>query len=517
MSTEHKQTEEQIAIGDAAATGDNVLVEAGAGCGKTTKLKQIAKRYAKEVKSHRLGYIAYNRSIADEAKASFPRNTTSNTSHAFAMRGVDRSKLDLPFTNRKGAAYALNIREGVKWGDGPESVFYSPDKLAGLAQQAVGQFCQSADREIGPQHVRFIPGAEEYMDELRTIVVPYARKLWERLILPTDKLRFASAASPFDIWLKTWSLSDPKLPFDTVLFDEAQDANPVTEHVVKIQDAQIIMVGDSAQQIYAWRGAEDAMGRFAAAHRLTLSQSFRFGPAVAEEANKWLELIAAPLRLKGYEPIKSELGPVDEPKAILSRTNAGVISAALSITEETNGHTFGVVGGTKPIKMLAEAARDLMAGRGTSHPELMGFSNWEDATSYAQDEGSSELKVFVKLVESYGVDKMADVAERAIDEKYNPDILISTAHKAKGREWDTVRINSDFQEPTDEAGEPCEPQKGECMLAYVSVTRAMQKLDRGSLSWVDNHLADNKHERPIKQALRRHRARQANTTIEEES
>src|SRR4029077_20399272 len=55
LSTEHKQTEEQIAIGDAAATGDNVLVEAGAGCGKTTKLKQIAKRYAKEVKSHRLG------------------------------------------------------------------------------------------------------------------------------------------------------------------------------------------------------------------------------------------------------------------------------------------------------------------------------------------------------------------------------------------------------------------------------------------------------------------------------
>ena len=512
--SDHKQTDEQVAITDAASTGDNVLIEAGAGCGKTTSLKQIAKKAIQTRKSERLGYIAYNRSIADEAKASFPRNTTSATSHSFAMRGVDRSKLDLPFTNRKGAAYALNIREGVKWGDDQTSVYYSADKLAGLAQQAVGKFCQSADREINAHHVRFIPGAEEYMDELRSIVVPYARKLWERLVMPQDKLRFAGAASPFDVWLKMWSLSDPKLPFDTVLFDEAQDSNPVTEHVVNIQDAQIIMVGDSAQQIYAWRGAEDAMGRFQAAHRLTLSQSFRFGPAVAEEANKWLELIAAPLRLKGFEPIRSELGPIEEPKAILSRTNAGVISAALSIVEEQNGHTFGVVGGTKPIKMLAEAARDLMSGRGTSHPELMGFNNWEDAAAYAADEGSTELKVFVKLVDSYGVDKMAEVAEAAIDEKYNPDILISTAHKAKGREWDTVRINSDFQEPTDEAGEPTDPQKGECMLAYVSVTRAMQKLDRGSLSWVDNHLAQRKDDRPIPAALRRHRTRQQQASIE---
>jgi hypothetical protein len=516
MTDAPKPTTEQANIIDAASTGDNVLIEAGAGCGKTTSLKQIAKKAIQTTKSQRLGYIAYNRSIADEARASFPRNTTSKTSHAFAMQGVDRSKLELPFTNRKGAAYALNIREGVKWGDGETSVYYSPEKLAGLAQQAVGKFCQSADRQIGVQHVRFIPGAEEYMDELRTLVVPYAVKLWADLSDPRGKLRFASSASPFDIYLKTWSLSDPKLPFDTILFDEAQDSNPVTEHVVNIQDAQIIMVGDSAQQIYAWRGAEDAMGRFAATHRLALSQSFRFGPAVAEEANKWLELIAAPLRLKGYEPIKSELGPVDEPKAILCRTNAGVISAALSITEETNGHTFGVVGGTKPIKMLAEAARDLMNGRGTSHPELMGFNNWEDAADYAADEGSSELKVFVKLVESYGVDKMADVAERAVDEKYKPDILISTAHKAKGREWDTVRINSDFQEPTDEAGEPCEPQKGECMLAYVSVTRAMQKLDRGSLAWVDNHLAGRVDEKPIPKALRKLRARKDNTTIEGE-
>src|SRR5262249_33079691 len=152
-----------------------------------------------------------------------------------------------------------------------------------------------------------------------------ARKAWLDLSHKDGKLRFTH-----DIYRKVWALTDPVMRFDTILFDEAQDADPVIEGVIKIQDAQIIMVGDSAQQLYAWRGAEDAMSRFNAVHRLTLSQSFRFGPAVAEEANKWLDVINTPLRLKGFEPIKSELCEVTEPKAILSRTNAGVISAAIA-------------------------------------------------------------------------------------------------------------------------------------------------------------------------------------------
>jgi hypothetical protein len=67
-------------------------------------------------------------------------------------------------------------------------------------------------------------------------------------------------------------------------------------------------------------------------------------------------------------------------------------------------------------------------------------------------------------------------------------VVISTAHKAKGREWSSVKIGTDFREPMNEDGSPTDPSRPECMLAYVSVTRAMEQLDRGSLAWIDGHV-----------------------------
>lgn len=495
-----QNTAEQDNIVEAANTGDSVLIEAGAGCGKTTSLKQIAR--AKPKRTH--GYLAYNRAIADDAKGSFPRNTTAKTGHGFAMAAVGhklRHKLDMPFVSNKAAASILGINNGVKYGDGEDGIYYSPEKLARLAIGTVGKYCQSADREVSVRNVPWIPGAEDYFSDLAAMVAPYAQKAWEDLSAQNGKLRFTH-----DIYLKLWSLSDPELPFEVILFDEAQDANPVIEHVVKIQDAQIIMVGDSAQQIYAWRGAEDAMGRFNAAHRLTLSQSFRFGQAVADEANKWLELIDAPLRLKGWEKINSEVTTLDEPHAILCRTNAGVISGAIHCMEENR--SFAVVGGTDQIKALARGARDLMSGQGSSHPDLMGFKNWSAVQEYVREEGG-DLKVLVNLVDTYGIEKILEIADRAVQEKYAKTI-ISTAHKAKGREWDSVRVNTDFQEPVDpDTGEPTDPIRAECMLSYVTVTRAQKQLDRGGLAWVDKHVGKQQDERPIPRALRRKRARNA--------
>ena len=78
---------------------------------------------------------------------------------------------------------------------------------------------------------------------------------------------------------------------DFLLLDEAQDTNPVLEKVFTAQrgHAQLVMVGDSAQAIYGWRGARDVMSTFDAT-ALTLSQSFRFGAAVATEAKGWLAI-----------------------------------------------------------------------------------------------------------------------------------------------------------------------------------------------------------------------------------
>lgn len=486
----YELTQEQNNIIDAYRTGGSLVIEAGAGAGKTSTLKEIA-----DASEHRsqLVYVAYNRAIAGDAKAKFPKNTTCATAHSFAFRSVGvkyKSRLDAPRISAKQTAAYLGINAGVSWDDNT----YGPVKLALLAMGTVTKFCYSADPFITERHVPWIPGAEKYFDELAEIVAPFARKAWEDLIQTEGRLRFQH-----DIYLKLWAMSNPELPGSVVLLDEAQDANPCIEGVVKNQEAQVIMVGDSAQQIYAWRGAQDAMSRFRADHRLTLSQSFRFGPAVAEEANKWLELLNAPLRLKGFDQIKSEVTVLDNPNTILCRTNAQVVASALHAQEENK--TVAIVGGTNEIRIFAEAAQDLMSGNGTNHPELIGFKSWSDVQEYVQDEGGSDLKVFVKLIDEYGVQTVMNVANKAVDEKY-ANVIVSTAHKAKGREWKAVRIANDFREPVNEDGTPTEPVRSECMLAYVSVTRAQLQLDRGGLSWVDRYIEKRPEEKSIPQGIR---------------
>ena len=501
------RTEEQDAIVDASKTGDSMVIEAGAGCGKTTVLKEVSREAPKYAT---LGYLAYNRAIAGDAKKSFPRNTTCATAHSFAFRAVGvkyKGRLDAPRVSAKATASILGVNEGVAWGENS----FGPVKLALLAMETVKKFCYSADEHITTHHVPFVPGTEAFFPELASIVAPYAAKAWEDLIREDNmggKLRFQH-----DVYLKLWALSAPTLPFDTVLLDEAQDANPVIEGVVKNQDAQIIMVGDSAQQIYAWRGAEDAMSRFNAPHRLTLSQSFRFGQAVADEANKWLGLLNAPLRLKGFDQIKSEVvTTLDNPKATLCRTNASVVAEALHAQQDQK--RVAIVGGTGEIRAFAEAAQELMSGGTTYHPELIGFKTWSEVQQYVKDEGGSDLKVFVNLIDTYSVQTVMDVANKAVDEKY-ADVIVSTAHKAKGREWSSVKIGPDFREPINEDGTPAEPVRSECMLAYVSVTRAMEQLYRGSLSWVDDY--HKPVEKSIPRGIRVARERRARLEKEQEA
>ena len=62
-----------------------------------------------------------------------------------------------------------------------------------------------------------------------------------------------------DVYLKLWSLERPKISSDFLLFDEAQDANPVMLDLVMGQDAQKILVGDVYKQFYPWPGPVNAM------------------------------------------------------------------------------------------------------------------------------------------------------------------------------------------------------------------------------------------------------------------
>lgn len=81
-------------------------------------------------------------------------------------------------------------------------------------------------------------------------------------------------------------------------------------------------------------------------------------------------------------------------------------------------------------------------------------------------------------VDNYGPEAVI-AAVNALTEESKADVTVSTAHKAKGREWPEVGIADEFPPPPDsdqedDNGRPIpEPvSETDARLAYVAVTRA---------------------------------------------
>jgi ATP-dependent exoDNAse (exonuclease V) beta subunit len=301
--------------------------------------------------------------------------------------------------------------------------------------------------------------------------MPAVHRAWADLTNPKGELPYKH-----DHYLKLWQLSDPKIGAKFILFDEAQDANPVLRAIVEAQThAQIVWVGDSQQQIYEFTGAVNALAEVNFDAKAFLTRSFRFGPAIADVANRVLAALNAELRISGTDSIPSTVGPVEEPDAILSRTNAAAVTALLTALGE--GKRPHLIGGGKDVVFFAESAKALQTGGRASHPELACFETWTEVEQYVdEDQQGEDLRLMVKLINEFGADEII-AALKYMPKESDADVVISTAHKAKGREWDTVRLASDFPEqPKDDS---------ELRLLYVAVTRAKLTVDITNVAYFD--------------------------------
>jgi hypothetical protein len=364
-----------------------------------------------------------------------------------------------------------------------------PQTLARIALDTVGRFCNSADEALSRRHLPLVEGIEAQADRdaLADTIRPLAQKAWLDMASAHGRLRMTH-----DVYLKLWALGKPTLEADYVLLDEAQDSAPVIAGVFGLQQTQRVAVGDTQQSIYAWRGAIDAMASMDAPHRLFLTQSWRFGPDIADEANKWLEALDAQLRITGTPSIPSRLATLPAPDAVLCRSNAGAVEKLMSYHEQ--GIAAGIVGGAEDVKYMAEACQQLKDTGRTSHRELGLFTSWQMVLDYVdQDNGGADFKVAVNLIERYGADAIIAAVDQSCPE-HRAQVVLSTAHKAKGREWTRVLIGDDFPEPKPDEGavtQPGQPQPTkmppaeELRLAYVAITRAKLELDRGGLAWID--------------------------------
>jgi hypothetical protein len=470
----HPPTHEQAAIIDTYRTGSHLVVEALAGTGKTTTLRMLA-----ATTPNRLGtYLVYNKAAQMEAAGRFPRAVNVVTAHSLAYRAVGRAYAHrLPQGGRGGAprlgAAAIAALLQVRPADTGRVHLPAP-MVVRLAEATINQFCLSDAVEPGPQH---LPIHARHLGPRAAVwaaVGPVAHQVWHDLCNPNGRLYFTH-----DHYLKIWQTGHPQINSDYILFDEAQDANPVIAAVVAAQDhCQKIYVGDRNQQLYAWRGAIDAMSHLDG-YRLALTASFRFGPAIAENANRWLRLLESPLQLEGRGPAGIITGAMEHADAILCRGNGTAIEYILGFQER--GIKVGLAPGDRTagadIRAFAFAARDLQAGRGTDHMELSAFKSWADLCAYADEEESGkDLKRMIGVINRVGVSRVIDAVQR-LTPREQAEVMVSTAHKAKGLEWDRVRVADDFTPPLE--GE--KPDPAELMLAYVTVTRAKRELAPGSL------------------------------------
>lgn len=472
-----KVTPEQAACARHFVTGDSLKINALAGTGKTTTLRYLAHKGSP--RGGRMLYTSFGRKIVEEAKERFPVDRVKvSTNHGLAFAQAGRSYAAANRLVGRVSAADIIARYGLR----DSSFAPHADARTGAfgVLETLNRFCQSADKRITMRHAA--PSAHrrsttpKAAGDYAMALSGHARQVWEDMMDPRGTMPITH-----DVYLKKWALSEPVLPYSTLLVDEAQDTSEMMLEVIARQSAQVVIVGDTHQQIYAWRGAVNAMDATPTTHTVALCQSFRFGPAVAALANAVLaHHLGVDSRVRGLPEIASRIARVAEPRLVLARTNAALIGALVEAITQRPGK-YGVVGGVDDLIRLVVGAEALLAARRTSVAELAEFASWKEVLEAAAEDAYRHLGILVRLVSDFGTRTLLRTLESVRGNENDEATcrgLFSTVHKAKGREFDSVQLADDFTKPPEDDDERASTwSREESNLLYVAVTRAKQAID----------------------------------------
>jgi superfamily I DNA/RNA helicase len=537
-----KLTQEQLdVINFDIKEGEVLVVEAGAGTGKTTCFIEFAKNKPME----KILYLCFNNKSAAEAKKLYAqagvKNTTASTIHGLA------SKVKKEFT-RYG-----KFQERVSPKDLERSLHIGVN-ISCLILKTIKNFCESADREIKSCHIPALPpnfrqtevSREDNPSEdkhLEKEILTMSKRVWSMMLDKKNPMPIS-----YDHYLKIFQLSEPDLKYCYLLLDEAQDSNPVTLAILESQKrrTKTILIGDKNQAIYGWRGAEDAMGRYEQTSSLSLTHSFRFGKNIAKVANKIVEKYQGEKgRLKGvkeFDLIKVTANVLRPPqtnsssssrkpleaKTFIARTNATLFDKALELANM--GEKYHFHGTTKEnnwdpsnlyklndlkdvyhmwssnpqrvvnpyIKMYGTYKSLKEAAFGINNFQLANRSQETKDAGGAGKNGDTELQFLCRLVEKYKhltpsvtqtlkENCVGPPEEQTINDSSNLTsaqtnlqkndvavITLTTAHRAKGLEWENVEIADDFLKNIENLDKKA--AREEYNLLYVAVTRAKKEL-----------------------------------------
>ena len=472
------------------------VLEAVAGAGKTTTLLEAVDRTGGGV-----AILAYNKMIAEEIKGKLLKRgvdwkvAEAGTVHSFGFRAYRKT---FPKVKVEGGKTFAVLDQMFK--DAPAH-HISRTHGAGIAnlvslakQRAIGVVGSIDNRKLWNDIVDHFGLFGDDEDEKIEAIIEVAIAALKTSNLTTDVIDFDDMVYlPLIHKVRFWR-------YKWVFVDEAQDTNPARRALVKALLApfgRVVAVGDRAQAIYGFTGADaDSLDLIAGefnAIRMPLTTTYRCPKAVVNFAQRWVSHIEAAdtapegevLNIKGCEFFERQ--DLKGGSAVLCRNTAPIISLAFHLIRQgvgcrVEGRDIGqglikLATKWKTVKTLAglESALEKWADRQITRALA------KNAAAVAQTitDQRETLQVVIDRCREQkrdGIDHVVAAIQGIFADNVTDMLVLSTIHKSKGREWDTVfwldRLGT---LPSKYARQEWQLQQ-EDNLCYVAATRAKRCL-----------------------------------------
>lgn len=487
----YTETDEQKLI---VGHDDNARIKAGAGTGKTSTLIS----YALSHHNKRILYIAYNRSVKDEAIYKFKkagiRNVRIETAHSLAYKDFSvKTKFKLHKDGGCKPFELSNMTEikNITRGDSRYCLILSKHVLA-----CMSHFCNSSADYLS--EIDYINTIED--EAAQNFVKGNIDNINYLVSLIMSKMLKGDIDMSHDAYLKYWQLSKPKLDYDIILFDEGQDASPVMLATFLNQDhATKIIVGDEHQQIYSFRSAINSLNHVDYPE-FYLTNSFRFPQHIADTAMRalnlktLLDIDVSGIKLTGLgDPSKA-----NNLSATLARNNLTLLVSAIEAVFENNVTGIYFEGNLSSYTYMKTGGNlydilNLSQEKHTSikDPLISTFKSMAELEEYQEATSDNDIKLMTNIVKKYGTKLsyyLTNLKKHQV-EKQDAKMIFSTVHKAKGMEYRNVTLCDDFinreiitgllNPDIIEDKLPADPAKiaEEINILYVAITRTQDYLN----------------------------------------
>jgi len=492
-------------------THGDLLVNACAGSGKTTTLISYAAQKTAEApagKQPRMLYLAFNRSVRLEAQQRFAQAGLSkvdvHTAHSLAYK----------HTFRQGG-YTLMSGNDLKVNDIIDACGLMRGNTAKMAlslathvKKLLSMFCNDSAQSIYEIDYPTRSLGEE--KPVREFIARHTNKITAVAVDIFSRMQQRTMAITHDFYLKQFQLNNPKLSYDYILFDEGQDASGSMLAVFFAQKATKVIVGDDAQQIYGFRYAVNSLAIAGDHHgfpTLHLTSSFRFDEAIADLANaalNWKKCYRPGYKHPSITGVATHQPPADglTTDVVIGRTNISILADTIdslcvkqqivSVYYEGRFESYTYMDSGGSLMDIYHLNKGMLGQ--VRSPFIRQMSNINGLKEYIGATGESSMKLALQIIDTYqddlpGYIDQIKAAHMPDNQRTFADRIYTTVHRAKGLEYDSVRLADDFidlgrvlkaAEKLDRH-DPAYAHKVNAMneeinMLYVAVTRSKSKL-----------------------------------------